>query len=303
MTKTIYLVDTENVQYTYEQVIPNLKPGDELILFCTEHTLSMQARFSILEKISRIDASLKVIACESGHNALDFQLSSYLGWLIRENYADLAATKLAAAKPGVEPNEYVIVSGDRGYDPLRAFWADYGYKVTVIRPVADDQDDIDDIDGLCDELYGPEQKAVPDLVQDIPPFQDPSACTAQAQPNPQITAHNNTKKDKHRKKPDDGPARGIKSFNDCCRDYEKSIRGITGYYGKWAETISSAMAVCVKMPAKARAPKYRSILIKKLGKENGPAVYKKTKPLLDDFVVNGPWPWAHEIPSNMEVSS
>lgn len=289
MAKTIYLIDTENVQYAYEQVIPNLKPGDEVILFCTEHTMSMQARFSTLEKISRIDASIKVIACGSGHNALDFQLASYLGWLIREDY-----TAQVNAKPGTEPCEYIVFSGDHGYDPLQAFWADYGYKVTVRRPFPEPQETVD---------TATDTNGHTDLIQELPPKSDPEACAVTAKPDAQTHAYNNDGKrpKKHAKKQDDGPARGIKPLDECCLDYEKSIRGITGYYGKWAGTISSAMAACVKLPAKSRAPKYRSILTKKLGKENGPAVYKKTKPLLDDFVVNGPWPY--EPLSGTEVPS
>ena len=57
---------------------------------------------------------LEMIPCNTGKNGLDFQLSSYLGYLLRSS---------AKAR-------YVILSKDMGYDPLIQFWKERGAEIT-----------------------------------------------------------------------------------------------------------------------------------------------------------------------------
>ena len=49
-------------------------------------------------------------------NALDFQLSSYFGYLIGTNV----------------DNSFIIYSNDTGFDPLIDFWSAYGINVKRI---------------------------------------------------------------------------------------------------------------------------------------------------------------------------
>ena len=55
-----------------------------------------------------------MISCYPGKNGLDFQLVSYLGYLLK-----------SAGK-----TEYIIISNDMGYDCVIHFWKEQGYKVS-----------------------------------------------------------------------------------------------------------------------------------------------------------------------------
>ena len=63
-----------------------------------------------------------------GTNALDFQLVSYMGYLMgcagsfSENKCDAASAESCA-------DEYIIMSNDTGYDPAVRFWKDKGFAV------------------------------------------------------------------------------------------------------------------------------------------------------------------------------
>ena len=56
---------------------------------------------------------MELIPCNTGRNGLDFQLSSYLGYLLR------SSTK----------TQYIILSKDTGYDPLIQFWKEKGVDI------------------------------------------------------------------------------------------------------------------------------------------------------------------------------
>ena len=67
-----------------------------------------------------------------GTNALDFQLVSYMGYLMgcagsfSENKCDAASAESCA-------DEYIIMSNDTGYDPAVRFWKDKGIRCTQIQ--------------------------------------------------------------------------------------------------------------------------------------------------------------------------
>lgn len=113
-----YLIDTENVTYMYEELIPKLCSGDHIILFYTDNTASFQINMRNLNFICEKGAILKTVYCQSGHNALDFQLASFLGHLIAEN----------------KQNRYIIFSDDNGYAPLKEFWNKRGANVEIQIP-------------------------------------------------------------------------------------------------------------------------------------------------------------------------
>jgi hypothetical protein len=100
----IYLLDMENIPNPTG--INKLTHEDMAILFYADNTPAM--KMDLLKTM--MDTEARII-CKHVHtgtrNALDFQLSSYLGYLIQQ-YPDAT---------------YIIISKDTGYDVVRKFWA------------------------------------------------------------------------------------------------------------------------------------------------------------------------------------
>lgn len=109
---SVYLIDFENVRSDGLVGIENLKKDDDVFIFYSEHaaTLTIAMHKRILDCLAKI---YYVEAITGTKNALDFQLVSYLGYMIRE-------------KP--ETN-YFIVSKDKGFEVVADFWATKGVNV------------------------------------------------------------------------------------------------------------------------------------------------------------------------------
>lgn len=107
-----YLIDTENVGSSWTELLPFLGKNDEILLFYTTNSPGIPYRD--LQMIMEHPLQLEMIPCNTGKNGLDFQLSSYLGYLLRSS---------AKAR-------YVILSKDMGYDPLVQFWKERGAEIT-----------------------------------------------------------------------------------------------------------------------------------------------------------------------------
>lgn len=112
MGRTTYLVDTENVGTIWNLLLRPLSKQDNLILFYTENSPGIS--YFDLDIIMKENKTFELVSCNKGKNALDFQLISYLGYLLK-----------SAAK-----TEYTIISNDTGYDPVIKFWKERGYIVT-----------------------------------------------------------------------------------------------------------------------------------------------------------------------------
>lgn len=106
MAKKVYLVDTENVGSVWVKLLSNVPKQDEIILFYTEHSpaVSYTDLISLLDHTDRFE----FVKCYTGRNGLDFQLVSYLGYMLR-----------SASK-----TEYIIVSNDYGFDSVVKFWCE-----------------------------------------------------------------------------------------------------------------------------------------------------------------------------------
>ena len=102
--RRVYLVDTENVGNAWVELLDVKKSRDRVILFYTDN--SPKLSYKDLECIIQHPNSYELMQCYPGKNGLDFQLISYLGFLIR-----------SAPK-----TDYVIVSDDADYDPVIQFW-------------------------------------------------------------------------------------------------------------------------------------------------------------------------------------
>lgn len=102
--RKVYLVDTENVGSAWKELLPQKSSKDLIILFFTEHSPGIS--YYDLDIIRQYPSSFDMIECIPGKNGLDFQLVSYLGYLIK-----------TAPK-----TDYVIVTNDTGYDAVVKFW-------------------------------------------------------------------------------------------------------------------------------------------------------------------------------------
>lgn len=121
---TYYLVDMENTGAKEGLMLSlnSVKSGDVVICFSTCDSKT-NVSCELLLMLQNRGASFLLKKTFTGKNALDFQLSSWLGHLIAESGA--------AGKD----NTYVIVSNDAGYDPLESFWAQQGIKVNRLRTI------------------------------------------------------------------------------------------------------------------------------------------------------------------------
>ncbi|MDD5947185.1 MAG: PIN domain-containing protein [Oscillospiraceae bacterium] len=113
----LFLIDYENVNSAGLQGIGQLDPQDRIILFYSQaaNTLS----FEIMDEM--LAANIipeRVCIAQSGKNALDFQLVTFLGYLIAKNKADA----------------YYIISKDTGYSAAVTFARDYLNTKVAIKP-------------------------------------------------------------------------------------------------------------------------------------------------------------------------
>lgn len=111
--RKVYLVDTENIGSAWKELLPKKGSKDMLVLFFTEHSPGIS--YADLDFIRQYPTSFETIECYPGKNGLDFQLVSYLGYLIK-----------SAPK-----TDYIIVTNDTGYDAVVKFWS--GREMSVKR--------------------------------------------------------------------------------------------------------------------------------------------------------------------------
>jgi len=104
----LFLVDYENVGPDGLKGIDSLSQNDEVTVFYSFKSTNLT--WDLHEKINRSKAKFILKKVHVGHkDALDFQLSSYAGYLL---------SKLK------ENDEVVIISNDKGYDNVIRFWKD-----------------------------------------------------------------------------------------------------------------------------------------------------------------------------------
>ncbi len=116
MDHTIYLIDTENVRTVWTLLLDRMTENDKIYVFYTAN--SGNIKYEDLNGVISSGKNVELIQCHTGKNGLDFQLVSYLGYLIRNN----------------ENADYCIISDDSGYDAVIKFWE--GRDVDVTRKTA-----------------------------------------------------------------------------------------------------------------------------------------------------------------------
>ncbi len=100
-----YLIDFENVKSKGLTGIEGLGENDRVIIFYSENsdTISFEMHCKVMTSAAQIEY-LKVKV--GGKNALDFQLSTLLGFMVaKETYSHI-----------------FVISGDKGFDKLHDFW-------------------------------------------------------------------------------------------------------------------------------------------------------------------------------------
>ena len=119
----IFLVDFENVHSEGLAGVDALTEKDEVIIF--HSTNADTITFEMMHKLMFSEAKLSYFKVRrGGRNALDFQMSSYLGYLISAN-----------TKEHLKGLEFYLISKDSGFDFVMDFWesGNVGVKPHIAR--------------------------------------------------------------------------------------------------------------------------------------------------------------------------
>lgn len=115
-----YLIDFENVKSRGMEGVELLSEEDTVCIFYSDNADSMT--FDLHQKLNETKAKIIYHKVAVGtKNALDFQLATYLGYLICEQQRE-----------GMHPN-YFIVTKDNGFTSLPVYWKAQGVPVRIIR--------------------------------------------------------------------------------------------------------------------------------------------------------------------------
>lgn len=115
-----YLIDFENVKSRGMEGVELLAEEDTVCIFYSDNADSMT--FDLHRKLNETKAKIIYHKVAVGtKNALDFQLATYLGYLICEQQ-----------KEDIHPN-YFIVTKDNGFTSLMVYWKAQGVPVRIIR--------------------------------------------------------------------------------------------------------------------------------------------------------------------------
>lgn len=131
-----FLVDSENVNDNWLMLFDMADEDDEIVVFYTKKSPHM-SYMSVIRLMENNKINIRFEESYEGTNALDFQLVSYMGYLMGRN--DTHSENNSSATPIVTDtadvstsscaDEYIIMSNDTGYDPAVRFWKDKGYAV------------------------------------------------------------------------------------------------------------------------------------------------------------------------------
>lgn len=115
-----YLIDFENVKSRGMEGVELLTEEDTVCIFYSDNADSMT--FDLHRKLNETKANIIYHKVAVGtKNALDFQLATYLGYLI-----------CGQQNEGIHP-DYFIVTKDNGFTSLMVYWKAQGVPVRIIR--------------------------------------------------------------------------------------------------------------------------------------------------------------------------
>ena len=105
---SIFLIDYENVHTSAFAGLEALTEEDRIVVFYTNNSDSLT--FSLMQRLMNAKARIDYLRVASGgKNSLDFQLCSYLGYLIGTNH----------------DTRFCIVSRDKGFVTMLSFWNEH----------------------------------------------------------------------------------------------------------------------------------------------------------------------------------
>lgn len=104
---TVFLIDYENLRTVAFNGLEALSEEDRVIVFYTNNSDNLT--FSLMQRLveSKAKVEYKKVAC-GGKNSLDFQLCSYLGYLIGTN----------------KDTRFCVVSRDKGFLTMLSLWGE-----------------------------------------------------------------------------------------------------------------------------------------------------------------------------------
>lgn len=121
--RRVFLVDFENVKSAGLNGILGLTEDDTVCFFYSENAETMT--FGLHRRLTETKANVQYQKVEVGvKNALDFQLSSYLGYVISQNLV-----------AGLEHVSYYIVTNDRGFACLKTYWKKRNIEVNLVSEI------------------------------------------------------------------------------------------------------------------------------------------------------------------------
>ncbi|MBP3761273.1 MAG: hypothetical protein J6I55_07375 [Ruminococcus sp.] len=117
--KRYYLIDYENVHYSGLNGLEKLTEISTVIIFYTQNAESIPIPF--FQKFAECKAKIEFYRVECGEkNALDFQLSTFLGYILGED----------------KNADCHIISNDKGYEFIRSFWKAKNIKIKISSDIA-----------------------------------------------------------------------------------------------------------------------------------------------------------------------
>lgn len=119
---TYYLIDYENVHVSGMNGFSGLTADDKVVIFYSDNSDSLT--FELHQQLMSSSCNVEYHKAETGSkNALDFQLSSYLGYIIKENES-------------IPDNKFFIVTKDNGFSVLCTYWKKKNISVKIINSLA-----------------------------------------------------------------------------------------------------------------------------------------------------------------------
>lgn len=113
-TMASYLVDYENVQGNGLEGLDRLTDDDDVYIFYSDN--ADKITFALHKLLNEAKAQVHYVHVEVGHkNALDFQLATYLGYLIANQLGE----------------QYFLVTRDNGFEAISRFWKGKYVRVDI----------------------------------------------------------------------------------------------------------------------------------------------------------------------------
>ena len=155
-----YLIDFENVKSRGMEGVELLTEEDAVCIFYSDNADSMT--FDLHRKLNETKAKIIYHKVAVGtKNALDFQLATYLGYLICEQQRE-----------GIHP-DYFIVTKDNGFTSLMVYWKAQGVPVHIIRNLLWGKNPVTEQNLLAEEEAETEQKLPEETIQEPAQEQQP----------------------------------------------------------------------------------------------------------------------------------